>query len=136
MGQLTVSLRPEEHATIQKINEISGENVKLCMQCGTCSAVCPMVDSMKMTTRHAMHLLQFGLAEQVLDAKLAEFCASCHTCTVRCPRGIDVAKVFEAARLMVSRQNVDAVNPKEIDKETLKKAPQIAMVSGFRKLTA
>jgi hypothetical protein len=44
--------------------------------------------------------------------------------------------VFEAARLMVSRQNVDAVNPKEIDKETLKKAPQIAMVSGFRKLTA
>lgn len=136
MGQLTVSLRPEQHAKIQKVKEISGENVGLCMQCGTCSAVCPMVDSMQMTTRRAMHLLQYGLTDEVIDSRLATLCASCHTCTVRCPRGIDVAKVFEAVRLLVARQNVDMVNPREIDKGTLEKAPQIVFVSGFRKLTA
>jgi heterodisulfide reductase subunit C len=63
-------------------------------------------------------------------------CASCHTCTVRCPRGIDVAKVFEAVRLLVSRKNVDQVNVSRVDKEMLKKAPQIVFVSGFRKFTA
>ena len=136
MGQLTISLRPEQHAKIRKVNEISGENVKICMQCGTCSAVCPMVDSMKMTTRQAMHLLQFGLTDDVIDSKLATLCASCHTCSVRCPRGIDVAKVFEAVRLMISRQNVDRVKPGEIDKEVLEEAPQLAFISAFRKLTS
>ena len=136
MGKLTISLHPEHHAKIKKINEISGENVKICMQCGTCSAVCPMVDSMKMTTRHAMHLLQFGLTDDVIDSKLATVCASCHTCSVRCPRGIDVAKVFEAARLMVSRKNIDTVKLADVDKKTLEEAPQIAFVSGFRKLTS
>jgi len=136
MGQLTVSIRPEQRAKIQKVKEISGENVGLCMQCGTCSAVCPMVDSMNMTTRKAMHLLQYGLTDDVIDSKLAPLCASCHTCSVRCPRGIDVAKVFEAVRLLVSRQNIDTINLQEIAKGTLEKAPQIAFVSGFRKLTA
>jgi heterodisulfide reductase subunit C len=136
MGQLTIDLRPEQHAKIRKVNEISGENVKLCMQCGTCSAVCPMVDSMEMTTRQAMHLLQFGLTDDVIDSKLATLCASCHTCSVRCPRGIDVAKVMEAARLMVSRKNVDTVHPREVDKDMLEEAPQIVFVSGFRKFTA
>ena len=136
MGQLTIDLRPEQHAKIRKINEISGENVKLCMQCGTCSAVCPMVDSMNMTTRQAMHLLQFGLTDDVIDSKLATLCASCHTCSVRCPRGIDVAKVMEATRLMVSRQNIDTVCLAEVDKDMLEEAPQIVFVSGFRKFTA
>ena len=136
MGQLTIALRPEQHAKIRKINEISGENVKLCMQCGTCSAVCPMVDSMEMTTRQAMHLLQFGLTDDVIDSKLATLCASCHTCSVRCPRGIDVAKVMEAARLIVSRKNIDTVHPGEVDKNMLEEAPQIVFVSGFRKFTA
>jgi heterodisulfide reductase subunit C len=136
MGQLTIDLRPEQHAKIRKVNEISGENVKLCMQCGTCSAVCPMVDSMEITTRQAMHLLQFGLTDDVIDSKLATLCASCHTCSVRCPRGIDVAKVMEAARLLVSRKNVDTVHPGKVDKDMLEKAPQIVFVSGFRKFTA
>ena len=83
MGQLTIALRPEHHDKIKKVNEISGENVKLCMQCGTCSAVCPMVESMKMTTRQAMLLLQYGLTDDVIDSKLATLCASCHTCSVR-----------------------------------------------------
>jgi heterodisulfide reductase subunit C len=137
MAQLLVPMRPELHTKIEKkISELSGENVHLCMQCGTCSAVCPMAESMAMTPRRAMHLLQFGLSEEVLKTNIGNFCASCHTCTVRCPRGIDVAKVFEAVRLLLLRENIDALKLSEIDEETLKTAPQIALVSAFRKLTA
>ena len=55
---------------------------------------------------------------------------------VRCPRGIDVPRVFEAVRQITLRQNVDLINPQEIPKETMAEAPQIAFVSAFRKLTA
>jgi heterodisulfide reductase subunit C len=136
MDPVTIAMRPEHAAKVRKVREISGENPKLCMQCGTCSVVCPMVDSMKMTTRQAMLLLQLGLTDNVIDSQLATVCASCHTCSVRCPRGIDVAKVFEAVRLLVSRENIDTVHPAEVDKEMLKKAPQLLFVSGFRKFTA
>ncbi len=136
MDQLTIAIRPEHEAKVRKVREISGENVKLCMQCGTCSVVCPMVDSMNMTSRQAMLRLQLGLTDDVIESKLATVCASCHTCSVRCPRGIDVAKVFEAVRLLVSRQNIDTVRLAEVDKDMLKKAPQIVFVSGFRKFTA
>lgn len=136
MAQIIINLTPEEMEKLEKINELSGENVHQCMQCGTCSAVCPMVDSMGFTTRQGIHLLQFGKTEEVMHAKIGEYCASCHTCEVRCPRGIDVPRVFEAVRLLTLRQNVDLIVPGDIPEKTMTEAPQIAFVSGFRKLTS
>jgi len=127
---------PARRAAVDKVAELSGENVYECMQCGTCSAVCPMVESMGFTTRQGIHYLQFGMVEKVIDARIGEYCASCHTCQVRCPRGIEVPKVFEAVRLLSLRRNEDLITLSEIPKETLAGAPQIAMVSAFRKLTA
>jgi heterodisulfide reductase subunit C len=121
---------------MNRVAELSGENVHLCMQCGTCSAVCPMIESMGFTTRQGIHYLQFGMIDEVIDARIGEYCASCHTCQVRCPRGIEVPKVFEAVRLLSLRANEDLVILNEIPAETLDEAPQIAMVSTFRKLTA
>lgn len=127
---------PDNRRDVERIGEISGENIYLCMQCGTCSAVCPMVDSMGITTRQGIHFLQFGHSDKVKDARIGEFCASCHTCVVRCPRGIDVPRVYEAVRLLTLRQNEDLVKPQEIPKDTMAEAPQIAFVSTFRKLTS
>jgi heterodisulfide reductase subunit C len=95
-----------------------------------------MVESMGFTTRQGIHLLQFGRTEEVVDAKIGEYCAACHTCMVRCPRGIEVPRVFEAVRLLTLRKNIDLIKPEDLDKEMLKRAPQITFVSGFRKLTA
>ena len=130
------TIDPVRRRALEKISELSGENVWECMQCGTCSAVCPMVESMGLTTRQAIHYLQFGMVEKVIDARLGEFCASCHSCQVRCPRGIEVPKVFEAVRLLTLRQNEDFITLSELSDETIEGAPQIAMVSAFRKLTA
>jgi heterodisulfide reductase subunit C len=130
------TIDPVRRRALERISELSGENVWECMQCGTCSAVCPMVESMAFTTRQGIHYLQFGMVEKVIDARIGEFCASCHECQVRCPRGIEVPKVFEAVRLLSLRKNDDLITLSEIPKETLEGAPQIAMVSAFRKLTS
>jgi heterodisulfide reductase subunit C len=136
MAHVGLPIRPEAKRAVAKIAELSGQNVHLCMQCGTCSAVCPMVPEMGLTTRQGMHELQFGRVERVLDARIGEFCASCHACEVRCPRGIEVPKVFEAVRLLVLRDNHDLIDLEAIPDDTRREAPQIAFVSAFRKLTA
>ena len=94
------------------------------------------LESMGFTTRQGIHYLQFGMVERVIDARIGEYCASCHTCMVRCPRDIDVPRVYEAVRQLTLRQNVDLIKPQEIPKDTIEEAPQIAFVSTFRKLTS
>ena len=136
MAHIASPIQPAKLHAVKKISEISGENIYRCMQCGTCSAVCPMVDSMGITTRQGILFLQFGRTEEVLDARIGEFCASCHTCVVRCPRDIDVPRVYEAVRQYTLRQNIDLIKPREIPKDTMEEAPQIAFVSTFRKLTS
>jgi heterodisulfide reductase subunit C len=119
-----------------KLKELSGQNVKLCMQCGTCSASCPMMDHMGMSPRQIMHFLQFGLEEHIEAYNTYWICASCHTCSVRCPRGIDIARVMEALRQLILRKNQNFIEPSELAADVIMDCPPIAMVAGFRKLTS
>ncbi len=121
---------------IEKVATISGEPFKTCMQCGTCSTVCPMQESTDLTPRRIMHMLQFGQKQVLLHTNTPWICASCHTCEVHCPRGIDVPKVMEALRVLALRENKNYVEPFEVGDQRLKEAPQVAMVSSFRKHTA
>jgi heterodisulfide reductase subunit C len=81
-------------------------------------------------------LVQLGQEEEVLRSKTIWLCASCFTCETRCPKGVDLAKIMEALRVMVLRKNVDQVSPLEIPRSILEELPQIALVSGFRKFTS
>ncbi len=119
-----------------KVAEISGVNAGRCMQCGTCSSVCPMAEAMDVTVRQTMLYLQHGRAEELAESKTGSVCAACHNCEVRCPRGIEIPRLMEAIRLLKLRNNEDLVDPRAIPQETLADLPPIAMVAGFRELTA
>ena len=121
---------------IQKLGELSGQNVHQCFQCGTCTGSCPMVNHMDVPPRKVMHMAQLGLDERLADLKACWVCASCYTCTARCPRGIDIARVMEALRLITLRKNKNYIEPSQLPVETVKECPQIAMVAGFRKFTS
>lgn len=121
--------------SIKKLNELSGENVKLCMQCATCTGMCPMAAEMDFTPRKVMHMAQFGLGDRLADINSYWKCASCHACSVKCPRGIDIAKVMEALRQQTLRTGKNYIEPSAMSAETIADLPQIAMVAGFRKLT-
>ena len=119
-----------------KVMEISGQNPYVCMQCGTCSGSCPMNEEVDASPRKIMALIQFGQAEALDMMNTPWVCASCHMCVVRCPRGIDLPKLMEALRQVKLRQNVDHVEPSNLQPEEVVDLPQIAMVSGFRKFTS
>ena len=120
---------------IEKVRKLSGQNIYKCFQCGTCGGACPMSGLMDTVPRKLMRMAQLGLEEEVGESKSCWLCASCHTCTVNCPRGIDLARVMEAIRLLTLRKNRNIVEPSELSEETVKALPQIALVSCFRKTT-
>lgn len=121
---------------IKKVAELSGQNVYLCYQCGKCSAGCPMGHAMDILPNQVIRLVQLGMQDDIAASKTIWLCASCLTCTARCPKGVDLARVMEAIRLLTLRKNKNYVEPSRLDQEVVADLPQIALVSGFRKLTS
>ena len=119
-----------EDERLKKIEELSGINVFKCYQCGKCSAGCPIADLMDVLPNQAIRYVQLGLIDELLEKNTVWLCASCFTCAVRCPQGIDLAKLFEAVRQLTLRKNIDHVKVESRD------MPVIALVSCYRKFTA
>lgn len=118
---------------LEKVEELSGQKVNACIRCGTCSAGCPFVDEMDVLPERIFKRIVLGDKEGILDKNTMWICAACFTCSVRCPRDIDIAKIMEAVRQIVLRQNIDMVDVEQI--EDIEKLPQLAVVGCFRKET-
>jgi heterodisulfide reductase subunit C len=134
-ASVTISPRTSRREFIKKVKELSGQNLHLCYQCGLCTGNCPAAANMDISPRRIIELARLGLEEEIAGSKTVWVCASCLACAVNCPRGFDLAKVMEAIRLLTLRKNVDRVRPEDISPQERGELPQIAMVSGLRKLT-
>lgn len=75
-------------------NVDSGEEIKLCMQCGVCSGSCPLKKEMKYSPRKIFTMIRAGERDRVLSSPDIMLCTSCYRCKVRCPRGIRVIDVM------------------------------------------
>jgi heterodisulfide reductase subunit C len=138
MGHTRITLSRDRVLSdfVKMVNEISGQNVLNCYQCGRCSAGCPLTFAMKDLPSQVIRLVQLGLEGDALESNTPWVCASCLTCHARCPRGVDLAKVMEALRAIVLRPGTrDRIKLEDIPRDTLAKLPQQGLVSGLRKLT-
>jgi heterodisulfide reductase subunit C len=122
--------------TIALIEEICGENIYKCYQCGKCTAGCPAAEEMDMGPAEAIRLLQLGLVERVLSSKAIWYCASCVMCYGRCPKGVDFSKIAEACRMILLRRGESRLEVQDFDIEYRMKAPQIAFISSSRKFSS
>lgn len=121
---------------VKKVAEISGQNILACYQCGKCSAGCPSVIKMDLIPSQIIRFVQLGLPEKIQNSNTMWLCAACNTCAVRCPRGVDLAKIMEAVRQLTLRQNENHLDLQNLKPELLEEMPAIALVSTFRKFTA
>ena len=67
-----------------------GEGIRLCIQCGTCTASCPSADKMEHTPSELIAMARAGMRAEVLSSNAMWYCLSCYLCTVRCPRGVKI----------------------------------------------
>jgi len=83
-----------------------GEGIRLCIQCGTCTASCPNADRMEHTPSELIAMARAGMREEVLSSNAMWLCASCYLCTVRCPRGIKQTELMHAFECLAVRQHL------------------------------
>jgi quinone-modifying oxidoreductase, subunit QmoC len=83
---------------------IGGEKIRDCQQCGMCSATCPFSRFMDYTPRRLMNLSREGFKEEVLSAFSIWLCTSCHACTVKCPKQINITQVMYALKERAIRE--------------------------------
>jgi len=81
-------------------------NVQDCFQCQKCSAGCPVVFAMDYTPNQVMQMVSLGMKERLLACKTIWVCASCYTCSTRCPNQIDIAGVMDWLRQTALREHV------------------------------
>ena len=116
----------------KEVEELCGENLYGCYQCGTCSAGCPYVEDMDLTPDEVIRYIILDRNE-VLNSKTIWLCSACFTCAERCPRDINITKIMEALRQIVLRKKIDRSQVQNIPKKEREAIPQIAFVSLFRK---
>ena len=75
-----------------------GEDLRNCIQCGTCGGACPLSIYMDLTPRRVIALTRAGLEKDVLQSVTPWLCASCYECQVHCPRGLKVTDIMYALK--------------------------------------
>jgi len=131
-----ISQRKIKNAFVAKVQEISGQNLLACYQCGKCSAGCPAVSQMDILPNQIIRYAQLGFRDELLRTKSIWICASCLTCNARCPKGINIAEIIEAIRQILLRKREDHVKIEKLSDEKKENVPPIALISSFRKFTS
>jgi heterodisulfide reductase subunit C len=82
-----------------------GAKLLRCFQCGTCTSDCPIARfSDTYRPRQIIRMTQLGLKDRVLKNDTLWLCASCFTCTDRCPQDVEVANVIRVLRNLAAEQ--------------------------------
>jgi heterodisulfide reductase subunit C len=133
--KIEISGRTVHNEFAKKVEEISGQNLFACYQCGNCTAGCPVSFAMDLGPHQVIRYTLLGLESEALASNTFWICASCLQCTSRCPKGLDIARIMDALRMILLRdkERLDHINVADLTDEMVDRTPQIAFISGFRK---
>jgi heterodisulfide reductase subunit B len=92
-----------------RIRNETGENVYLCYQCIKCTSGCPLTEHFDLAPNQVIRAAQLGMEELIFESRTPWLCASCQTCTTRCPQEIDIARVMD---FIVSEAMAEGIEPK------------------------
>jgi len=91
---------------VEEVSKISGETVKSCFQCGTCTGTCPSGRLTSLRTRVIIRKTILGLKKEVLSSPAVWECMICFKCQEQCPRGVSIPAVMLALRNLAVREGV------------------------------
>ena len=104
------------------------------MRCGKCSGTCPAYGEMEYHPHQFVYMVEKGQIEKLMASKSLYKCLTCLACVDRCPRGVEPAKLVEAVRLMVIRQQgMNHLKPDDLPGKLDDEIPQQALMAAMRK---
>ncbi|MGA3143786.1 MAG: 4Fe-4S dicluster domain-containing protein [Verrucomicrobiota bacterium] len=137
---ITIKNKKNGQGLKRAVEEISGVDISVCFQCKKCSSGCPVAKLTRSRPSEIMRQLHLGAGNELLESDLVWMCASCETCSARCPMGIDVAAVIDALRKLAlargsSKQkgNVPLFNRAFLKTvETFGRSYEIGMITAYK----
>jgi heterodisulfide reductase subunit C len=107
MAETMVKAPAAEVGFIDEVCSIpGGAAIRSCIQCGVCTGSCPTASKWDYPPRQVIAMVRAGLREELLSSNSMWFCASCYTCTVRCPRDIKPADIMHALEVISIRDGL------------------------------
>ncbi|MCL1983356.1 MAG: 4Fe-4S dicluster domain-containing protein [Clostridiales bacterium] len=100
------SLSAANAVRIEALADSIGAKLHECYQCGKCTAGCPMAGSMDLMPRQVIRHLQLGLLDEALHSRAPWICATCYTCSARCPHDVPISELMEAVRQQAERAGI------------------------------
>ena len=137
---ITIKNKKNGQGLKQAVEEISGVDISVCFQCKKCSSGCPVAKLTRSRPSEIMRQLHLGAGNELLESDLVWMCASCETCSARCPMGIDVAAVIDALRRLAlergaakQKGNVPLFNRAFLKTvETFGRSYEIGMITAYK----
>jgi len=94
-------------AFLREIDRIpGGGRLNQCIQCGTCTASCPVSYAMDLSPRQVIGMFRAGAIEDLLRTRTIWICASCYSCTLRCPAEIQITALLYALKRIAIKQRI------------------------------
>lgn len=84
----------------EMVAEFGGETLHICMQCGTCTGVCPWNLVTPYNPRSIIRQLSLGM--EGYEEEAVWKCVTCNTCVSRCPRHVEIIDVLRSARAVLA----------------------------------
>jgi heterodisulfide reductase subunit C len=97
---------------LEQVKQIpSGERIKRCIQCGSCTGSCPVSYAMDISPRELIALFRAGEMETIMKSRTIWICASCYVCTTRCPSGIKITDIMYALKRTAMEKKYESKAP-------------------------
>jgi heterodisulfide reductase subunit C len=97
---MKITMDESSRSFAARVSGMIGQNIDGCYQCGKCTAGCPVAYTMDVPPHEIIRMVQLGLEAEALASHTIWLCASCETCTSRCPKNIDIAAAMDALRIL------------------------------------
>jgi heterodisulfide reductase subunit C2 len=92
-------------ALAAEVKRLEGFNASACLNCGVCTAVCPL--GYEILPRVLFRLVLLGLQEQLQEHVAQVYsCLLCRMCEANCPAGVHIAENIRALRTIAGRRHL------------------------------
>jgi heterodisulfide reductase subunit C len=83
----------------------AARDITTCFSCGTCTVGCPIHEAYpEYDPRKMARMVNLGMRERVLSSPYIWYCATCHTCELRCPQNVRFFSVLNVLKNMAAKE--------------------------------
>ena len=100
-----------DYGFLEAVEAAGPFNVSACFQCRKCTSGCPATFAMDIPPDQVVRLVLLGARDEVLRSHTIWVCASCETCTTRCPNGVKIAELMDGLKEMALKSGIPSPEP-------------------------